>query len=202
MMSEYPIFDNADSRQIELADTAVQQSLAYDLRGKKQISFAGIKYLILNMSKEQPIHIDILEIKLERYVPDQQASWIWYATVKAKNGTTGLETIGASEQAFMLTNGKMDTFGRTKALSKAERNAYRKQIPEMEIQMMLNQTQHIQRLEPQQQQSSVRETQVPVSGVHQPTAEQLAYLKDLKYTGEIPTSRFETAKLIAELKNK
>ena len=52
MMSEYPIFDNADSRQIELADTAVQQSLAYDLRGKKQISFAGIKYLIQNMSKE------------------------------------------------------------------------------------------------------------------------------------------------------
>ena len=68
MMSEYSILDNADARQIETADASIRQSLAYDLRGKKQISFAGIKWLVLQMSQhDQPLTIDIVDLHLEKY---------------------------------------------------------------------------------------------------------------------------------------
>ena len=131
---QYIILDDADSKQIELADTAVKQSLAYEVRGKKQISFAGVKWLILKMSQNgQGISINIHDISLDDSDPDNK---VWIATVKAKNMKTGLETIGASEQPWGI-GGVRDPFGRTKALSKAERNAYRKQIPELEIQAML-----------------------------------------------------------------
>ena len=65
-MSEFIVLDAADSRQTETADTAIKQSLAYDVRGKKQISFAGVKWLILQMSQNgQGISIDIHDISLD-----------------------------------------------------------------------------------------------------------------------------------------
>ena len=198
-MSEYPILDNADCKQIESADVSVLQSLAYDLRGKKQISFAGIKWLVLNMSRhEEPLTIDVVDLHLERYT-EEQSSWVWYATVKARNGKTGLETLGASEQAF-VSNGRVDPFSRTKALSKAERNAYRKQIPELEIKQMLDAAEpgQIQRLE-----TRGPEIHPGVDGVnatHPPSQKQIEYMRDLGYTGEIPKSLYEATILIHDLK--
>ena len=97
---QYIILDDADSKQIELADTAVKQSLAYEVRGKKQISFAGVKWLILKMSQNgQGISINIHDISLDDSDPDNK---VWIATVKAKNMKTGLETIGASDQPLSL----------------------------------------------------------------------------------------------------
>ena len=191
-MSEYMILDNADARQIETADASIRQSLAYDLRGRKQISFAGIKWLVLQMSQhDQPLTVDIVDLHLERYTEDQ-SSWVWYATVKAKNTKTGLETLGASEQAF-ISNGKIDPFSRTKALSKAERNAYRKQIPELEIKQMLDAAEpgQIQKLD-------TRDTREPeihpgvdgVNATHPPSQKQIEYMRDLGYEGEIPKSLY------------
>ena len=184
-MSEFMILDDADSRQIEATDTGIRQSLAYDLRGKKQISFAGIKWLILQMSqKEQPMSIEIVQDKLDRY-GENKAEWVWYATVRATNQKTGLETIGASEQPYQLNNGTKDPFGRTKALSKAERNAYRKQIPEIEIQAMLDAAKpgQIHRIE--------------TSGPSGPTPEQVQFLQ--AKGAKIPPTRFEAAKLVKEM---
>ena len=188
-MSDFPALDAADTQQIVDADAVLKQSLAYDLRGKKQISYAGIKWLVLNMSKDEPLAIDIHEITLDKS-DDAKSEWTWYATVKCRNGKTGLETLGASEQPYLLNSGARDPFGRTKALSKAERNAYRKQIPELEIQNMLN------AVDPTQ----VRRLHTPAepritSGPSAPTIEQVQELKDLGI--KTPPTRFEAAKMIA-----
>ena len=206
-MSEFVILDQADSRQIELADTAIKQSLAYDVRGKKQISFAGVKWLILQMSqKGQGVSIDIHDISLDDSDPENK---VWMATVKAKNMKTGLETIGASEQPW-AQNGKRDPFGRTKALSKAERNAYRKQIPELEIQSML-QSAEAEPLESTitytESKSSVTESKpIKTSGYissdrpSPPTDKQISYWKALGGRGDPPGTKFEMMKAISELK--
>ena len=168
---QYIILDDADSKQIELADTAVKQSLAYEVRGKKQISFAGVKWLILKMSQNgQGISINIHDISLDDSDPDNK---VWIATVKAKNMKTGLETIGASEQPWDI-GGKRDPFGRTKALSKAERNAYRKQIPELEIQAML-------------EKADAEPLQAGVISVT--TSTPRAKPKTVQHTGSAPTSK-------------
>ena len=204
MSGEFIVLDAADSRQIETADTAIKQSLAYDVRGKKQISFAGVKWLILQMSqKGQGVSIDIHDISLDDSDPENK---VWMATVKAKNMKTGLETIGASEQPW-AQNGKRDPFGRTKALSKAERNAYRKQIPELEIQDML-QSAEAEPLEavPNHTVSSVTESK-PISAGYissdrpsPPTDKQISYWKALGGRGDPPGTKFEMMKAISELK--
>ena len=208
-MSEFIVLDAADSRQIELADTAVKQSLAYDVRGKKQISFAGVKWLILNMSQNgQGMSIDIHDISLDDSDPENK---VWIATVKAHNMKTGLETIGASEQPW-AQNGKRDPFGRTKALSKAERNAYRKQIPDPEIQKML-QSVEAEPLEPTttytESKSSVIESKpIKTSGYissdrpSPPTDKQISYWKALGGRGDPPRTKFEMMKAISELKER
>ena len=210
-MSDFGILGDADARQIETADTAVQQSLAYDLRGKKQISFAGVKWLILKMSeKEQPMHIEVTYLKLVKHSENRE-EWMWDATVRATNQKTDLETMGAASQAF-LVNGAIDQFGRTKALSKAERNAYRKQIPELEIHAMLNtvspdMVQKIRPMNPTQgvkTKSYVPEIHPGVNGVnatHGPSEPQLKYLKALGYKGEVPKTLYDTSLLIHRLKS-
>ena len=209
-MSDFGILGDADARQIETADTAVQQSLAYDLRGKKQISFAGVKWLILKMSeKEQPMHIEVTYLKLVKHGENRE-EWMWDATVRATNQKTDLETMGAASQAFLTQGGEMDQFGRTKALSKAERNAYRKQIPELEIHAMLNtvspdMVQKIRPMNPTQEvKSYVPDIPAGVNGVnatHPPSEKQIKYMKDLGHTGPIPKSLYEATVLISDLKN-
>jgi len=58
--------------------------------------------------------------------------WYWRSLVRVRNEKTHLETEGISESPY-LESSKYDKFGKTKSLSKAERNAWRKQIPELEI---------------------------------------------------------------------
>jgi len=128
-------FDKADEEQIILADKEVKQALVYDLNGEKQITYIGLKHITLLMSqKGQPL--EVLEHKVElsgdKNLPANEK--IWYAECKVRNQKTGHESIGYSEAPYYGFKGKeYDPFGRTKALSKAERNAWRKQIPELEI---------------------------------------------------------------------
>jgi len=134
----YVILDQLDADQVTRADASIRQALVYDLRGKKQITLMGIKWLVLKMSE----HGNALqfagdpECRLERH-GESKDDWRWYATVRVRSAKTGFETLGMSEAPYLTGNGEYDAFGRTKAMSKAERNAYRKQIPELEIQTML-----------------------------------------------------------------
>ena len=198
--SEFQIMDNADNTQIQNAETAIKQALAYEVRGKKQLSYMGVKWLVLKMSqKEQALEVlDLPCIELMKHGEDQ-ATWIWYVTVKVKNLKTGLVTVGASESPFLSKN-EYDTFGRTKAISKAERNAYRKQIPELEINAMLDtiKSEDIQKLNGSNSSndtSSYNTEPAPVA------AHYLDTLEKLGYTGVPPKTSFEATKLIEKLKS-
>ena len=191
--SEFQIMDEADNAQILKAESYIKQALAYDVRGKKQLSYMGIKWLVLKMShKGQPLEIlDMPLIELSMIDLKDKSTWIWYCTIKARNQKTGLVTVGASESPW-LSGGNYDTFGRTKAISKAERNAYRKQIPEIEINAML------ESISPEDIESlPSKSTGLP----NKPSRKQLDYLKNLGYTGITPKTSFDASSLIEKLKN-
>ena len=193
--TEFQIMDEADSKQIQEAETAVKQALVYEVKGKKQLSYMGIKWIVLKMSqKEQPLEVvDMPIIELIKHDSDNKSSWIWYATIKVRNKKTGLSTVGASESPFNF-NGQYDSFGRTKAISKAERNAFRKQIPELEINTMLD-TISPNDIQPLQSQNNSTQSS------DAPTQKQLDYLKNLGYTGPTPDTKQMASNIIEDLKN-
>jgi len=154
--SEYKVLDKLDEEQIKNAGQALKQALIYEIKIKgkpvKQITFIGLKWLTVKMSqKGQSLQIINSEVKLEKDDPDKKDSWQWRSIVRVQNMKTGLETEGVAEcpylekiwiykdnqrtEEFKLV---YDPFGRTKAHSKSERNAWRKQIPEVEIIELLN----------------------------------------------------------------
>jgi hypothetical protein len=135
--TDFSIMDSQDEQQIISSDDDLRKALVYDLRGSKQITYIGLKYLVLKMSQnEQALHILKSEVVLDKDDPEEKSMWFWRSIVRVKNEKTGLETEGISEAPY-LESGKYDKFGRTKAISKAERNAWRKQIPELEIVSLL-----------------------------------------------------------------
>lgn len=140
--NEYQIMDAADEQQIIAAGDEFKKALVYEVNGKKELSYVALKHLTLLMSQSgQPL--EVMDCKME-LLGDTREEKIWYATVKIRNKKTGHETVGMSEQPYLMKfkdNSKppeYDPHGRTKALSKAERNAWRKQIPEFELKRMLN----------------------------------------------------------------
>lgn len=132
-VNEFSIMEKEDEQQIISADEALKQALVYKVNGKIEITYIGLKHLVLMMSqKQQPL--SIVEHKME--LLGEGNDRIWYATIKVRNLKTGYESVGMSEQPYFF-NGKYDNFGRTKAFSKAERNAWRKQIPEFELKKLI-----------------------------------------------------------------
>jgi hypothetical protein len=139
----FKLADQFDERQIQNVD-GLRDVLCYKMHlgGKDhyELSFKGIKHLVLQMStKGHPMQVTkrIAEFKGEG------KEKTWYATVTVMNKTTQHETDGDSECPFyeLDRNGNtliQDHFARTKALSKAERNAMRKQIPEAMIVNLIN----------------------------------------------------------------
>jgi len=133
------LFEKADEVMIANANAKIKQAMVYEMQGEKQLTYIGLKHLTLLMSqKGHPLEVLDTEVKLEKLDPDNQKTWIWYSTYKVKNQTTGHESIGMSEASYLDEKGVYDKFGRTKAMSKAERNAWRKQIPELEIRAMID----------------------------------------------------------------
>jgi len=133
------LFENADEKQIANADAKIKQAMVYEMQGEKQLTYIGLKHLTLLMSqKGQPLEVLDTEVKLEKLDPADQTTWIWYSTYKVRNQDTNHESIGMSEANYCDVKGKYDPFGRTKAMSKAERNAWRKQIPELEIKSLID----------------------------------------------------------------
>jgi len=136
--SEYKILDKLDEQQIKSADKQLKQALVYEIKGKKQITYIGLKWLTVKMAQGgQPLEIINSEISLDKDDPIKENKWHWRAKLTIRNQKTGLETEGVSECLYVDNDGHYDPFGRTKAHSKAERNAWRKQIPEIEIIEML-----------------------------------------------------------------
>lgn len=131
------LFEKADEQQIMNADKGVKEAMVYDMKGDKQLTYIGLKHLTLLMStKGQPLEVVECDVKLSSPPDTPKLDWHWYATYKVRNQKTGHESVGMSEANY-YDNGKYDPFGRTKAMSKAERNAWRKQIPELEIRELI-----------------------------------------------------------------
>ncbi len=136
---DFEFMDEADSKQIISANDDLKKALVYDIKGSKQITLIGLKFLILKMSQSgQPITICDSVTTLDKDAEEKQF-WFWRSIIKVKNEKSGLETEGVSESPY-LENGSYDKFGRIKAASKAERNAWRKQVPELEILELLKNT--------------------------------------------------------------
>ncbi|KKN75432.1 hypothetical protein LCGC14_0380530 [marine sediment metagenome] len=137
--------EKADEDQILAADKALKQAMVYSLSvgGKdvKQITYIGLKFLTLKMSQAgQPLEVFDEKVELVKHDDTDTSTWIWYASIKVRNQKTKHESVGISEAPYMAKTKDgtgYDQFGRTKALSKAERNAWRKQIPELEIMSLL-----------------------------------------------------------------
>jgi hypothetical protein len=137
--TEYSIMDELDEKQIVGFSDELKKAMAYKTQGKMELTFIGLKAITLKMSqKGQPLETIASEINLEKDDPTNQKLWFWRARVKVRNQKTEFETEGISECPYYDTQGNYDQFGRTKAHSKAERNAWRKQIPELELTTFLN----------------------------------------------------------------
>lgn len=134
---------------------------------KYELTYIGIKQLILEMSqKGQAMIIIENSAKVERksISANDPMQDVWYAEIKHKNIQTGQESWGVSEayvfpwgnypkldqngkKQWINENGKnklvteykqeYDTFGRTGAVAKATRNSLRQQLPEMAIQLFV-----------------------------------------------------------------
>ncbi len=177
--------EKLDEAQIQLEfEGGLDASCVHTIQGQKQLSYRGIKTLALKMSQAgQPLIILEDKVELTKYDEEDKTQWHWQSYVKMKNNNSGYETIGASEQPFLASNGSYDNFGRNKAFSKAERNAIRKQLPEAEIEALINSTQ------------SKKPT-----GDEPPTQKQIDYIKALGHTGIIPASKQGANLLIEKLK--
>lgn len=206
--SSFQLMDEADEQQI-ISDAEVQKSLVYIAQGKKTLSYTGIKFLFQKWIETKQLSVEIIKdcsyCKLEKD-DEGKITWFWRAQFTLK--TTRIledgkiqviETQGQSESPYLVkSNDKLnyDPFGRTKAFSKAERNADRKQIPEFEITHMINEIkpENITTLKGTNESQSNNSPNLP-------SDKQLSYLTSLGYTGIPPKTSFEAGKLIEDLKN-
>lgn len=120
--------------ELQISNPKLRDKLAYKIRDKTELSYAGVKQLILQMSQAGQA-LEIVKSEVVRVDPkegDKETPPMWYAEVILRNKKTGHEAWGVSENT-VYDNNKYDPFGRTKAVSKAIRNAERQQLPELLI---------------------------------------------------------------------
>lgn len=131
----FSIFDKLDEQQIINADKAVKQKMIYQYKDKEELTYSGIKFIILEMSRHgEVVEIEESTTKLDKDVEDDQSKWYWRSEVKLRNSKTNYPTQGLAECAYLdPATGKYHPFARQMSHSKAERNAQRKQIPEQRI---------------------------------------------------------------------
>ena len=125
--SIFRLLDKEDERQIvNLKDFRKDSILLYKVKDNYELSYRGIKHLaILMADKGMPLSI----VRSDTILSGNGNEKTWYATVLMCNEKTGQKMEGVSQCPFYDEKGQ-DHFARTKAHSKAERNAIRKLIPE------------------------------------------------------------------------
>ena len=126
--SIFHLLDKEDEKQIvNLSDFVKDSILVYKVHSNFELSYRGIKHLAILMAA-QGMPLAIVSSKTELIGEGNEKTW--YATVLMKNEKLGQVEEGYSECKFYDEKGSQDLFARTKAHSKAERNAKRKLIPE------------------------------------------------------------------------
>ena len=133
----------ADEQQIISQDPKVREDLIYYHTQTQEylVADSGVKWFVQQMAKkgEALVFTQPPKTWLEKYGSEDDSRWVWQSECVVKNSKTGLETYGQSESPFIEPFKHVyDKFGRTKAGSKAARNANRKQIPEADLVRMIN----------------------------------------------------------------
>lgn len=161
--------------QLQMFNESFKEKLVYETsyydqktntkKTKYELTFIGIKQLILEMSKKGEAMEILGEPKVERVKIDENPmNDVWQASITIRNIKTGHQSFGTAESAvypwgnyptldthgrkqWVNENGKnsllsewkqqYDPLGRNAAVSKATRNANRQQIPEMAIQLFV-----------------------------------------------------------------
>jgi len=136
--------------EMQILNPELRDKLCYQItvRGKQrlELSYAGVKQLILEMSQNDQ-SMEIVSKTVERSkIDDEPTNDIWYAEIILRNKKTGHESWGVSENP-VYAYGKYDQFGRTKAVSKAIRNAERQQLPELLISAFLEKSQSSEKIQ-------------------------------------------------------
>ena len=137
--SPFSIMERKDETQIleELKGNVIQEFVYSFKQGSREItglSYAGVKQIALEMGN---IHCS------EPVVSEMNGSWV--CKVKVVDTYRNMEMWGVSCQPKMMKTQwgpKEDDFGLQKAVSKAERNALRKLMPEKLIVEMIKEWKH------------------------------------------------------------
>lgn len=143
----YHVAELTDEKQIMNIDE-FKNILCYkdSKSGKYELSYNGIKHLVLEMAaKGMPL--EVVDAKYELLGDGVEKTW--YTSVWVKNLKTGLTHDGHSEAPYYENNGRhplkfvepftKDSFARTKAFSKAKRNACKAHLPQALIIHLVNQ---------------------------------------------------------------
>ena len=162
----FKLMDAEDEMQMMRTD-AVKQSLVYEVQGKRTISYKGLKTMypkwLDSGGLSSKIVIENTYCRLEKD-GEEQSTWRWRAQTMIRTECPAtettparyFETVGLGEKAYM-DKGVYNAFGQRTAASIATRNALRAQIPELEIDKMINNVdssdlQILETTQPQQQQ--------------------------------------------------
>ena len=208
-LTPFQATERADEQQITESDPSTQEILIYEVRGIKTPSGPGVKHLALKMAQEgQALQTVHHKMELVKHDPEDKAQWVWYAEAKVLNVSTGYQPMGVSEAWFLLrlknnNIGDYDTFGRTKAMSKAQRNAtsihITKEMKESLYKLSTPENTKILYL------SSGNDDDNNGGGSNnntprQPSEGQLKYLKGLKWIWPVPNTMSEAGDLISALR--
>ena len=125
--SIFKLLDKEDEKQIvNVKDFANDSPLIYKVHKNFELSYRGIKHIAILMA-DRGMPLKLVNSKVDLIGEGKEKTW--YASVVMRNEKTGQEMEGVSQCSFYDEKGS-DEFARTKAHSKAERNAIRKLIPE------------------------------------------------------------------------
>ena len=226
--SIYSITDSYDEQQIIAIDSALREKLVYEVRNEKRLSYYGVKWLVLKMAdKGHPLgFMSKPEVTLVKFDEHDEEKWIWMAMVHMYNKKTTSEAYGLQESPFhefirnkqtgKWTSIGYDKAGRTKAVSKATRNACRQLIPEVECELLLNTVAKEQTLVIQEEElgemqdldtkpginntaTGAKPTASKPSGGPPPSEGQMKYLKGLGHKGPAPKTVSEASAMIDSL---
>ena len=126
--SIFKLLDKEDEKQIvNVKDFTNDSALVYKVHKNFELSYRGIKHIAILMA-DRGMPLKLVNSKVELIGEGKEKTW--YASVTMRNEKTGQEMEGLSQCAFYDDKQVPDDFARTKAHSKAERNAIRKLIPE------------------------------------------------------------------------
>lgn len=126
----FELAERKDEMQIMNFDSNLKKEYVYEIQGKPVLSYVGIKHAVILMANAgNPLSIVSEKTELLKPDPEDKLTWFWDSTIVIKNTNNGLETLG-NASATLYKGNTMQEFSKRTAMSKAERNAQRKQLPE------------------------------------------------------------------------